>query len=96
MREGRGGALDGTLAEKIRALSFVKEELELYLDTHPRCKTALDYYKQTLGELSKLTEEYENTVGPLTAAGVTSLDEWTWINGPWPWQRESDYGEGRK
>ena len=87
----RGAALTGTLAEQIRALCFVKVELELYLDTHPRCRTALDYYHRTVDELKRLTEEYENTVGPLTAKGVTDTENWTWVDGPWPWQQAGDF-----
>ena len=86
-----GGTLTGSLAEKIRALKFVKTELELYLDTHPRCRTALDYYYRTIQELNRLVEEYQNTTGPLTAAGVMSDDEWTWVGGPWPWQQAGDF-----
>ena len=82
----RSTALQGSLEEKIRSLAFVKTELELYLDTHPNCRTALEYYQTTLAELEKLTEQYENEVGPLTAQGVNSTDEWTWVGGPWPWQ----------
>ena len=91
-RTGVGGrALTGDLIDQIRALRFVKTELELYLDTHPGCRTALDYYYQTLAELKRLTEEYENTVGPLTAAGVTDTENWTWVGGPWPWQQAGDF-----
>ncbi len=86
-----GGRLTGTLAEQIRALCFVKVELELYLDTHPRCRTALDYYRQTVDELKRLTEMYENTTGPLTAKGNVSTKHWDWIDGPWPWQQAGDY-----
>ena len=75
-----------SLLEQIRALSFVKVELELYLDTHPNCRAALDYYNKTLNELEGLTELYENTVGPLTASGVKSESAWTWVEEPWPWQ----------
>lgn len=92
-RNANGGALTGTLAEQIRALCFVKTELELYLDTHPRCRTALDYYYQTVEELKRLTEQYENTTGPLTAMGNTG-DSWQWINGPWPWQQAGDFMRG--
>lgn len=86
-----GGRLTGTLAEQIRALSFVKTELELYLDTHPDCRTALDYYYKTINELKRLTEQYENTVGPLTAMGNVSADQWHWVDGPWPWQQAGDF-----
>ena len=90
-RNPGGTALTGSLADQIRALCFVKTELELYLDTHPRCRTALDYYYQTVEELKRLTEQYENTVGPLTAMGNVSTDRWTWVDGPWPWQMAGDF-----
>lgn len=90
-RNANGGALSGSLADQIRALCFVKTELELYLDTHPRCLTALDYYKQTVDELKRLTEIYENTVGPLTAMGNVSTEQWHWVDGPWPWQQAGDF-----
>ena len=82
----RSNVNNTSLIEKIRALSFVKVELELYLDTHPNCVAALDYYNKTLAELASLVDLYENTVGPLSAAGVRSENSWTWVTEPWPWQ----------
>ncbi len=76
--------------EQIRALSFVKNELELYLDTHPNCPAALEYYEKTVDELDALTKLYEGEVAPLTASGVNTAEGWTWIKTPWPWQ----YGNG--
>lgn len=90
-RNPNGGALTGSLADQIRALCFVKVELELYLDTHPKCRTALDYYYQTVEELKRLTEQYENTTGPLTAMGNVSTNQWHWVDGPWPWQQAGDF-----
>lgn len=89
------------LLERIRQLSFVKVELELYLDTHPRCKVALDYYYQTVDALTKYTDEYQAKYAPLTAMGSTGTEEWAWVKEPWPWQRDSDVmkngraGEGK-
>ena len=88
----RSTALQGSLEEKIRSLAFVKTELELYLDTHPNCRTALDYYRKTVDELERLTEEYNNQYGPLAASGNLSTENWDWINGPWPWQNEKMNG----
>lgn len=86
----------GELLKKISALSFVKVELELYLDTHPDCKMALDMYYKTLDELKMLTETYKNTVGPLTAADSVDTESWSWVNMPWPWQEGNGaMGEGR-
>ena len=83
----RGNMCGGSdLLEEIRALSFVKAELELYLDTHPGCHTALDYYHKTVEALEELMTRYQYEVGPLRAEGVMSNDSWTWVKEPWPWQ----------
>ena len=44
------------LLRKIQELSFVKCELELFLDTHPQCTVALDNYTDTVNALKKLTD----------------------------------------
>ena len=93
-RDTNGAALRGSLADQIRALGFVMAELAMYLDTHPGCRTALDYYHQTHRELKRLVEEYENTVGPLSTIGVTDTENWTWVGGPWPWQMAGDFMRG--
>ena len=85
-----------SLAERIRELTFVLKELELYLDTHPNCKTALDYHYRTVTALKPLVEEYDITVGPLKSSGVVNTEYWTWVNTPWPWQREGDYMQPRE
>ena len=74
------------LIHRIHAYDFAILELELYLDTHPKCTAALDYYDKTVAELNALTERYENTVGPITAGGVKTQNGWTWIETPRPWQ----------
>ena len=99
--QSNGNGTHRELMEQIRSLSFVKSELELYLDTHPRCKVALDYYYQTVDALNKLIEEHHAKFGPLVAAGSTGTEEWAWVKEPWPWHREADImsgewkGEGR-
>ena len=77
------------LLKKIQALSFAKVETELYLDTHPECKAALEYYKNTLEALDELICEYQNKFGPLFAEGVVG-DRWSWVDGKWPWQTETE------
>ena len=95
--EKYGENLSGdALLEEIRALGFVKGELELYLDTHPMCTTALDYYHQTLAALNTLTEKYEITQSPLTASGVTSTEHWSWVEGSWPWQKGNGAQNGKE
>ena len=73
------------LMRKIQELSLVKTELELYLDTHPTCKTALDYYYQTVAALQRFVEEYNNTNGPIVAMDSMDTERWSWTDTPWPW-----------
>lgn len=79
------------LMNKVQSLGFAKYEAMLFLDTHPECQAALDYFRKVSDELALATEEYESKFGPLTANGVHG-GEWSWISGPWPWQ---NMNEGR-
>ena len=72
---------------EIQRLSFVKTELELYLDAYPDSQNALRYYREIVAKLGVLTEEYEAQHGPLTASS-TRGDTWDWARGKWPWQIE--------
>lgn len=81
------------LLEKIDALSFVKVELELYLDAYPDCRAALTDYRETLKRLDEAVMQYEKKYGPLTARAGAMGDRWSWVTGPWPWHYE--FGEGK-
>ncbi len=100
MRNNRTPREAGELLHKISSLGFVKTELELYLDTHPTCKMALDMYHKTVDELKILTETYKNLYGPLAASDSVDTESWSWVNMPWPWHHgngavDSNKGEGR-
>ena len=85
------------LMKRIQELSFAKVETELFLDTHPECKAALDYYKGVTEELDMAMTEYQNKYGPIVAEASMG-DRWAWIDGAWPWQmngQENGRGEGR-
>ena len=73
--------------KRVQKLAFMKTETELFLDTHPDCRRALDYYHKIVDELSALREEYANMYGPITACESMG-DRWTWIDGAWPWQHD--------
>lgn len=77
------------LLRKIQALSFAKVETELYLDTHPEVRQALEYYRNILAELDEAMTEYQNKYGPLFAEAAVG-DRWTWVEGKWPWQLEEE------
>ena len=73
------------LMNKIHALSFAMTEAQLFLDTHPDCRDALNYYRGIRDQLDLAMTEYQNKYGPLFADMLTG-DTWAWIDGPWPWQ----------
>ena len=78
------------LMRKIQAYSFAKTEAELFLDGHPGCSAALEYYRDVLEKLASFASEYEDKYGPLTAAGGAMGDGWSWVETPWPWQKEEE------
>lgn len=78
------------LLNEIRAYKFALVEVNLFLDTHPRCRHALEYYEKYLALLADAVDEYENKYGPLTAKGGSSPECWSWVEEPWPWESDSN------
>ena len=75
------------LLRKIQVVDFALQEVNLFLDTHPRCKKALTYYEMYRKLRHELHMEYTEKYGPITRNDVTSTESWTWINDPWPWEK---------
>ena len=78
------------LLKEIQAEDFALYETVLYLDAHPTCKTALEYYAQHKNAAKALRDEYEALYGPLTIYGNASNACWHWVDSPWPWQKEGN------
>lgn len=75
------------LKRKIQQLSFTLVELNLYLDTHPNCKQALELYNRYSVELKGLREEYSKKYGSLMNFGMCPQEnDFSWVNSPWPWE----------
>lgn len=72
--------------KNIYELSFALVETALYLDTHPNCREALEYYHQIRKQYMEAVEEYNHTCAPLTIDHVHSEDDWAWARTPWPWE----------
>lgn len=84
MTKNRKQAMD-----EIDQLSFALTDTALFLDTHPLDMNALTFYHQILQRKRSAVNVYTALFGPLDNQSVTSKNEWTWINDPWPW--EGDY-----
>ena len=77
------------LLSEIRAYKFALVEATLFLDTHPRCRHALEYYEKYRALLEDAKAEYEESYGPLTIMGGSSPDCWSWVETPWPWEYDA-------
>lgn len=74
------------LMREIMEVDFVLKELNLFLDTHPNHKPALEKFQRYEAHSAKLKEEYRKMFGPLTPSVNDNLETWKWICGPWPWE----------
>ena len=63
--------------------------MQIYLDTHPNDRAALEKAEKYKAMARPLIEQYEEQYGPLTKK-VTDTNSWTWVKGPWPWESEDD------
>ncbi|QIB68578.1 spore coat protein CotJB [Aminipila butyrica] len=73
---------------RVQMLSFVLVDTNLYLDTHPEDRAALGFFNKYNALYENAKMEYEAKFGPLTPAGTNDTNTWSWIDEPWPWQKE--------
>ncbi len=73
------------LMKQIMAYSFAAHEWNLYLDTHPKDKMALEMFKNMSKKTAELKAEYVKKYGPINVWDVNTDDGWTWNTDPWPW-----------
>ncbi len=76
------------LLRRIQETDFAVTEANLFLDTHPDCRQALEYFNENADLLAELTAQFEAAYGPITARGGDSDGCWQWVDSPWPWQIE--------
>ncbi len=74
------------LLKEIQEADFVLKELNLYLNTHPNKRAALEKFQKYEQISARLKAEYEKLYGPLTPSVNNNLDRWEWLDGPWPWE----------
>ncbi len=77
------------LLDHINAVSFAAYDTMLFLDTHPDCMEAKNFYCKMMDERNKSMCEYQEKYEPLICDGpcMCHCDKWTWATTPWPWER---------
>ena len=73
------------LMQQIYESSFAMDDAQLFLDTHPDCAEALQYFKNAASLRANAVASYENQFGPLFAEHAAG-DKWTWETEFWPWE----------
>lgn len=77
------------LLRKIQVVSFILDDLKLYLDTHPTDRQALSNYADHSYTRNGLITQYTYAYGPLTLDCMYFNADWTWSHDPWPWEKEA-------
>jgi spore coat protein JB len=79
-----GGMKPSPLCE-LMSLTFVADELELYLDTHPGDSGAFSTYQDILKLLAEARRRYVSLYGPVSQSDMLGMSRYSWIDDPWPW-----------
>ena len=78
------------LLKQVQTYRFAAYDMLLYLDTHPQDKKAFTMFKELVEKTKKLRNEYEKNYGPLMPFSAAKFDTFTWLEGPWPWEKEAN------
>ena len=93
-----------TLLQQINEISFVVNDLNLYLDTHPTDASALEEFSQAMAKRRQLLDAFAKEYEPLTLNFVCpdtnnkseshtkypGQKHFTWSDGPLPWDIQNN------
>jgi len=75
------------LLHELQAVDFVLIELNLYLDTHPGDRAAIEQFNLYARRKQELKQQFDLQFGPLQSYGNSyTKDPFGWPEAPWPWQ----------
>lgn len=83
-----GAELPKTPMTELQALGFVIHELNLYLDTHSDDEEAFALLQKYVALEQSARATYLENNGPLTVKETAMDARYTWVDGPWPWERQ--------
>ena len=68
-------------------VSFALIDTNLYLDTHPNDKKAMDHFNQYQKARKQALKEYARNFEPLTIDSADIDEHFTWATDSWPWMK---------
>ncbi len=82
-----------TMLKEIQQVSFVLDDLRLFMDTHPNDKNGLELMKDMLKQRKELLKKFALQFYPLTVDCMADIYEayptsecYCWQEGPIPWE----------
>ena len=72
----------------INQVSFMIDDIALFLNTHPDCEEAIEAYTHYKDIRKDAIKEYTEMYGPICKYDVNACNHWDWVNKPWPWEGE--------
>ena len=74
------------LMQEIYQVSFLLDDLVLYLDTHPDDETAFSIYQENSRRRKELKETFAKRFYPLTRDCMAGCGDFGWKDGEPPWE----------
>ena len=78
---------------QVMEISFMMDDIRLYMDTHPEDKDGLQLLKQVIQRRKQLMKDFAEEYYPLTMDCMAELYEknpesdcYCWQKGPMPWE----------
>lgn len=70
----------------INQVSFMLDDITLFLNTHPSCQPAIEAYNHNKMLRKEAVNDYTQMFGPISRYDVNVDNYWDWVNRPWPWE----------
>lgn len=74
------------LFDFINEVSFMLDDIALYLNTHPECPKGIEAYNHYKKLRIEAVKDYTENYGPLNKYDVNTCNYFDWVNKPWPWE----------
>lgn len=87
--DGNSGNMSKSeMLKRISELDFAITDLNLYLDTHPENKEALEMLTKLAATCKSLKADFTQKYGPLLVTDVMNETPFSWVSPEhkWPWQ----------
>lgn len=92
-RMRRSERTERELMDIITKVSFAMDDTRLFLDTHPDCTEAMEYFKKMHRIRHEAVKEYAQRFGQIESYHIDNDDDsWDWNSAPLPWHSSKKGG----